>query len=378
MSALRAAARTKPVVVLRGGRSKERDAVGLSADSRCGVRRGDEARGHGARDDVHAAFRGRADTRDGHGFRTATASPSSPTGAVRARSPPTPLRPRRSAGRARRGNGGGAGEDIARSHAAVESRQRARRRVAGAPCRGGCDDVARSQRRCGARAARRPAAVGRDGRGTCSRRRGAGRVETRAGGMARRDRTAATSAMRCTPAAFRISIRPRMPSRRSRFLPPIVAIRHGCSKCRRRSPSRGHRMVTAERIRAAAASANRTLLTDLQTQQLLSVFDLPVHARGYGRHAERGTCGGAQAGLSGHAEARCAGASCQVAAAARAHEPARRTNAHARIRRNAGRRAAGASAARTFMPASSSARKCGSPRRTMWRSACTPTPHSGR
>ena len=35
-------------------------------------------------------------------------------------------------------------------------------------------------------------------------------------------------------------------------------------------------MATAERIRAAAASANRTLLTDLQTQQLLSVFDLPV------------------------------------------------------------------------------------------------------
>jgi acetyltransferase len=33
MSALRAAARTKPVVVLRGGRSKERDAVGLDAPS---------------------------------------------------------------------------------------------------------------------------------------------------------------------------------------------------------------------------------------------------------------------------------------------------------------------------------------------------------
>src|SRR4029450_12167094 len=35
-------------------------------------------------------------------------------------------------------------------------------------------------------------------------------------------------------------------------------------------------MAMAERIRAAAVSANRTLLTDLQTQQLLSVFDLPV------------------------------------------------------------------------------------------------------
>ena len=35
-------------------------------------------------------------------------------------------------------------------------------------------------------------------------------------------------------------------------------------------------MAMAERIRAAAASANRTLLTDLQTQQLLRVFDLPV------------------------------------------------------------------------------------------------------
>ena len=35
-------------------------------------------------------------------------------------------------------------------------------------------------------------------------------------------------------------------------------------------------IATTERIRAAAASANRPLLTDLQTQQLLSTFDLPV------------------------------------------------------------------------------------------------------
>ena len=35
-------------------------------------------------------------------------------------------------------------------------------------------------------------------------------------------------------------------------------------------------LARAERIRAAAASANHTLLTDLQTQKLLSVFGLPV------------------------------------------------------------------------------------------------------
>ena len=66
LSALRAAARTKPVVVLRAGRSRERGSKGAwCADAGRGIRRRAEARGHRAREDVYAALRGRAHPRDG-------------------------------------------------------------------------------------------------------------------------------------------------------------------------------------------------------------------------------------------------------------------------------------------------------------------------
>ena len=87
ISALRAAARTKPVVVLKAGRSLEMR--GRDADARDAVFDAALTRSrHGARANLCAALRRRAHSGDGHAFRAAIGSRSFPTAADRRRSPP--------------------------------------------------------------------------------------------------------------------------------------------------------------------------------------------------------------------------------------------------------------------------------------------------
>ena len=166
----------------------------------------------------------------------------------------------------------------------------------------------------------------------------AARDEARAGRVARRGRSRARRPMRSRRAASPISTRRRTRSTRSRSSPRIATIRNGCSRCRRRSPSRSRRISRAvERIRADAASANRRVLTEMETHALLSTFGLPVAPARVRRHAGRSAGGGAAPGLSGDAALRHRRIRVGSAGAGRARTPARRPDADPRMGRDARR-----------------------------------------
>ena len=380
VSALRAAARTKPVVVLRAGRSKERETIEPGAPSPDAVFDAAMKRAGTVRvmtyTQLFAAARILAMGRIPRSDRLAIVTNGRGPGTLAA---DTAAGPRRSARRAhrrkrRRRSRGYLARRTCRASNPVNVRGDASPALLAAavattlrdpnvdavlalhvdrPLTGATD------------AARAVAAAARAPRSRCSARGSA-------------PSSGATCATRCEPAASRISTRRKTRSRLSRFSPPIGAIRRGCSKCRRRNPSRAARY----RGRRADPRRRREREPDAAHRSADAAAACGLRpagdAGGCGRHAQGGACGGAQAGLSGHAEARCVGASREVAAAARAHEPARRPDADARVRRDAGRRAARVPAPRRprrrHRPQGIAARRA----RTTWPSPCTPMRCSGR
>ena len=98
----------------------------------------------------------------------------------------------------------------------------------------------------------------------------------------------------------------------------------------------------AERVREEAGAANHTVLTDWQTQRLLRAFGLPVEVAVPVGHAQGGARRRAPPGLSGRAQARhirAASARAGVARLARPRQPAQRARADQGLRRPAGGRA---------------------------------------
>ena len=191
---------------------------------------------------------------------------------------------------------------------------------AGAVRRGGRGRARRSAGRRGAGAAR--AAAGRRGHRRGARRRG-GRAASRRSRCWRRGSARSTGARRPTRsrrAASPISTRRRTRSTRSRSSPRIAATRNGCSRCRRRSPSRSRRISRAvERMRTDAAPPSASVLTEMETHALLAAFGMPVAPAAVGRHARPKRCAAARRlGYPGDAALRCATRSCRPASASRA------------------------------------------------------------
>ena len=239
-----AAARTKPVVVLKAGRSLEprRDAVRTTPCStpRCGARapcacrRTRSSSRRRASSPIGRIPRGDrlAIVSNGRGPALLAADSAAPRGvdarALRARDASSALDallPRRQRARA------------IRSTCAATRRRRAWPRPLQAALADPDVDavvalhVARPVDAARVDAARAVAEVAR-----ASRQAGARRV-------ARRARSPTRCTTRSTRAASPTSTRPRTPSTRSRFSPRIAATRRGCSRCRRRSrsPSRSTR-----------------------------------------------------------------------------------------------------------------------------------------
>ena len=241
LSALRAAARTKPVVVLRAGRSMEQrpvdgpspDAVFEAAMKRSGTVRVKTYT------QLFAAARILAMNRIARGDRLAIVTNGYGPGTLAADS---------AADR---------GIALAELSAATEKklagmlpsniacRNPINVRGDATPARfAAAVEAALSDSQCRRRARAPRAATGAGGhrRRACGRRRRAAFAEAGAGGVARSDRARSKPPARSRRAASPTSTRRRTRSTRSRSWRPIDIIRSGCWKCRRRSRSRMRRI----------------------------------------------------------------------------------------------------------------------------------------
>ncbi len=215
LSALRAAARTKPVVVLKAGRSMESGSAD-GAVARRRLRRRDAARRHRSREDLYAAVRRRTDTGDEPDFARATTRDRRPTATARVRSPPTAPRARHRAGGFFAGDQKGAHRRASAEHRVRESD----RTCAVTPRRSGLPR--RSTRRfrirrstpCSCCTSPRPATARRTRRARWRTSRGGLRSRCWRRGWARS--TGARRAPHSRRGVSRTSTRPRMRSTRSR------------------------------------------------------------------------------------------------------------------------------------------------------------------
>ena len=308
LSALRAAARTKPVVVLKAGRSMEprrRDAPSPDAVFDAAMKRAGTVRVK-TYTQLFAAARILAMNRIARGDRLAIVTNGHGPGTLAADSR---RGPRHRAGRIFAGDRERACARCCRRTVALpQSDRRARRRDAAADRRRRRGRACRSAGRCGARAARRRARHRRHRRGARRRRRSrtARRSPCSARGSARS--TGVKSTRRSRQAASRTSTRRKMPSRRSRSCRRTATIRSGCSRCLRRSPSRTR--PTSRASSACAPTRHRPsarVLTGMETHTLLVDVRPARRAGGVGRHAERSARGRAAPRLSGDARIERAG-----------------------------------------------------------------------
>ena len=273
MSALRAAARTKPVVVLKAGRSLEPDAFARHrtrsstprslARERCACRptRSSSPPRESSRWSTSRRAIGWRSCRTVADRRCSRRIARIAAGVRLAQLGPDTV--------------GGARCDSASRSRARQSGRRARRRDARALRRGGRRDAQGRRRRCRAGAARGAAGRSVPPMRRAPWRRSRATSESRCSVRGSARSTAAKSTRRSRRAASPISSRRRTRSKRCRSSPPIAATRRGCSKCRRRSRSPSRPISIAPNACAQRRSATaHGILSFVDACELLAAFGI--------------------------------------------------------------------------------------------------------